>query len=141
MLAALGVPCGAVVDTITRLVDRSLVSVDVADGGRVRYRLLDSIRAYAARPAAASPVELAVAAAAHAAWYAETADWCDEHVRSDRQPECLAIARAERANVDVALAWCARQRPALGVRIANGFGWTWVVLGDGRPGRRASARR
>ena len=53
-----------------------------------------------------------VAAAAHAAWYAETADWCDAHVRGDRQPECLAIARAERANVDAALAWCAEHDPA-----------------------------
>ena len=45
---ALDVPAGAVLDTIGRLVDRSLVSVDVADDGSVRYRLLDSIRAYAA---------------------------------------------------------------------------------------------
>ena len=41
-------PPGAVVDTVTRLVDRSLVSVDSTDDGQVRYRLLDSIRAYAA---------------------------------------------------------------------------------------------
>ena len=55
-------------------------------------------------------------------------------MRGARQPECLAIARAERANVDVALAWCAAHDPLLGVRIANGFGWTWVVLGDGTAG-------
>ena len=48
VLVALEVPAGAVVDTLTRLVDRSLVSVDSTDDGQVRYRLLDSIRAYAA---------------------------------------------------------------------------------------------
>ena len=78
--------------------------------------------------------QLDLAAGAHAAWYAETAEWCEQHVRTDRQPECLAIARAERSNIDVALAWCAAHDPQLGVQIANGFGWTWVVLGDGTAG-------
>ncbi len=103
------------------------------EGGEVRYRLLDSIRAYAAerlqrvRPGRGR-------GRAHAGWYAATAAWCDAHVRSAQQPACLAVARAERANVDVALAWCAAHDPPLGVRIANGFGWTWVVLGDGTAG-------
>jgi hypothetical protein len=42
--------------------------------------------------------------------------------------------RAERANIDAVLAWFAERDPALGVRVANGFGWTWVVLGDGVAG-------
>ncbi len=133
VLAVLGVPSAAVLDTISRLVDRSLVTVDSHDDGTVRYRLLDSIRAYAAERLRDSG-EADTAAAAHASWFAGLADWCEEHVRSDRQPDCLAIARAERANVDVALAWCAAHDPQLGVRIANGFGWTWVVLGDGTAG-------
>ncbi|CUR59882.1 Transcriptional activator domain [metagenome] len=133
VLLALGVPSRSVLDTISRLVDRSLVSVDDAEDGGVRYRLLDSIRAFAAERLAESG-EGEVAAAAHASWYAETAAWCEQHVRTSRQPDCLTIARAERANVDGALAWCATHDPALGVRIANGFGWTWVVLGDGTAG-------
>jgi hypothetical protein len=133
VLSALGVPAGSVLDTISRLVDRSLVSVESAEGDAVRYRLLDSIKAYAAERLAESG-QADLAAAAHANWYAGTAAWCDAHVRSDRQPECLAIAREERANVDVALGWCAANDPLLGVRIANGFGWTWVVLGDGTIG-------
>lgn len=133
VLTALGVPGEAVLDTITRLVDRSLVSVENADSGGVRYRLLDSIQAFAAARVEESGDSHA-AAAAHAAWYAATAAWCDEHARGNRQPECLAIARAERANVDLALAWCAAHDPGLGLRIANGFGWTWVVLGDGPAG-------
>ena len=133
VFAALGVPTASVLDTISRLVDRSLVSVDPVEGGEVRYRLLDSIRAYAAARLRESG-QGDLAAAAHAAWYAETAAWCEEHVRSDQQPACLAIARAERSNADVALAWCVSHDPRLGVRIANGFGWTWVVLGDGTAG-------
>ena len=133
VMAALGVPAEAVLDTVTRLVDRSLVAVDVASDGGVRYRLLDSIRAYAeARVVEAGALDGAMVA--HAVWYADLAAWCDAHVRGRDQPECLAIARAERADVDAALAWCASHDPVLGTRIANGFGWTWVVLGDGTAG-------
>jgi len=49
VLSALGVPTASAVDTIARLVDRSLISLDSTDGGEVRYRMLDSIRAYAAQ--------------------------------------------------------------------------------------------
>jgi tetratricopeptide (TPR) repeat protein len=42
--------------------------------------------------------------------------------------------RAERANIDAALDWCGAHDPDLGVRIAVGFGWTWVLLGTGVEG-------
>ncbi len=133
VMTALGVPQRSVLDTIGRLVDRSLVMVDPTDDGQVRYRLLDSIRLYAADRLRASG-QIEVAAAAHASWYAQIAAWCDQRVRTSEQPECLAIARAERRNVDSALAWCAVNDPLLGVDIATRFGWTWVVLGDGSAG-------
>jgi predicted ATPase/DNA-binding SARP family transcriptional activator len=130
VLVALEVPAAAVVDTLTRLVDRSLISVDSSENGQVRYRLLDSIHAYAGeRLTDAGLTE--TAHRAHAAWYAQTAGWCEAHIRGRNQPACLAIARAERTNVDAALAWCRTNEPDLGVSIATGFGWTWVVLGDG----------
>jgi predicted ATPase/DNA-binding SARP family transcriptional activator/tetratricopeptide (TPR) repeat protein len=130
VLGALDVPPEAVVDTLTRLVDRSLISVDGSEDGEVRYRLLDSIRAYAGERLADAGLT-DTACRAHARWYARTADWCEANIRGRRQPTCLAIARAERANVDAALTWSRTKDPHLGVRIAVGFGWTWVVLGDG----------
>jgi predicted ATPase/DNA-binding SARP family transcriptional activator len=133
VLVALGVPPATVLDTVGRLVDRSLVAVDLGGDGSLRYRLLDSIRAYASDRLQESG-ELPAAATAQAAWCAETADWCDAHIRGADQPRCLTIARAERANIDGALAWCARHDPVLGARTAIGFGWTWVVLGDGTAG-------
>ena len=130
VLVALEVPADAAVDTLARLADRSLISIDSSEDGTVRYRLLDSIRAYAVeRLAEAGLAE--VTRRAHADWYAQTAAWCDANIRSHHQPACLAIARAERANVDAALAWSRTNEPDLGVRIATGLGWTWVVLGDG----------
>ena len=82
------------------------------EGGEVRYRLLDSIRAYAAARLRESG-QAEVAAAAHAAWYADDRPpGATRTCAATQQPACLAIARAERANVDVALAWCAVARPA-----------------------------
>jgi predicted ATPase/DNA-binding SARP family transcriptional activator len=131
--AALGVPRSTVVDVIGRLVDRSLVGVDIADDGAVRYRLLDSIRAFALdRLAAAGQAD--VAAAAHAVWFADLGDLCAATVRGPGQAGCLAAVRANRANIDAALAWSAEHDPPLGLRIANGFGSTWIVLGDGVAG-------
>lgn len=36
--------------------------------------------------------------------------------------------------MDAALTWCATHDPGLGTQIAIGFGWVWVVLGDGAAG-------
>jgi len=133
VLTALGVPGSSAVDVIGRLADRSMLSVETAEDGTTRYRLLDSIRAFA-RTRLTEAGQVDEADAAHAAWFAEAADRCAATVRGRAQPDCLALVRAERANIDSALAWAAAHDPELGLRLANGFGWTWVVLGDGVAG-------
>ncbi len=133
VLAALGVPPTVALDTVGRLVDRSLVGVDATDDGGVRYRLLDSVRAFATDRLQEAG-QGAVAAQAHARWCAEVAAWCAERVRTAEQAACVALARTERANVDAALAWCAEHDPVLGLGIVARLGWTWVVLGDGPAG-------
>ena len=60
-------------------------------------------------------------------------------MRSARQAEHLAFARAERANIDAALAWSAAHDPLLALAIVNGFGWAWIVLGDSRGAQRILA--
>jgi predicted ATPase/DNA-binding SARP family transcriptional activator len=133
VLGALDVPRETALDVLGRLVDRSLVSVEPAAGGAVRYRLLDSIRAFARERLAEAGADDA-ACAAHASWVADVADRCVVDVRGPGQASCLDVARAERADIDAALSWCATHDPLLGLRIAIGFGWTWVVLGDGVAG-------
>jgi predicted ATPase/DNA-binding SARP family transcriptional activator len=133
VLGALDVPAESAVDVVGRLADRSLVSVEVDGAGEVRYRLLDSIRAFARERLVEAGLEDA-AAAAHAAWFAGVGDRCVAVIRGPGQPGCLAVVRAERANIDGALAWAATRDPLLGLRLAIGFGWTWVVLGDGVAG-------
>ena len=124
----------SVLDTVTRLVDRSLVKLDAAARAGGRATGCSTASAPTPPPACARRGCADAAAAAHATWYAERADWCAEHVRSADQPGCLAFARAERADVDAALQWCHDHDRATGARIALGLGWTWVVLGDGSTG-------
>jgi predicted ATPase/DNA-binding SARP family transcriptional activator len=131
VLGALDVPSEAAIDVVSRLASRSLVIVDEPP----RYRLLDSIRAFALEALAEAGLTQR-GFDAHAAWYAKRSASSTHGVRSAQQPEHLAFARAERANIDAALAWCAARDPVRGLEIANGFGWAWVVLGDARGAQR-----
>ncbi|HET7820262.1 MAG TPA: tetratricopeptide repeat protein, partial [Ornithinibacter sp.] len=133
VLGALGVPADSGLDIVSRLVDRSLATADIGPRGPARYRLLDSVRDLALERL--DEAGLAdVAAGAHARWYAEAADRAQAGLRGPGQPEHLALARTERANLDAALAWSADHEPDLGVRVVLGFGWAWVVLGTGVEG-------
>ena len=137
VLAALDVPVAAAMDVVGRLASRSLVIVDDDPASRsVRYRLLDSIRAYALE-ALDEEGRTEHAVAAHAAWFETAAGSSTEGVRSRHQAEHLAFARAERANIDVALSWSAVRDPLVGLHLVNGFGWAWIVLGDSRGAQRS----
>jgi predicted ATPase len=140
VLEKLDVPESAAIDVVGRLAGRSLVIVDdeAPGAGRPRYRLLDSIRAFALDALADAGLRRH-ALAAHAAWFADAAAASTAGVRSGRQAEQLAFARAERANIDAALAWSESHDPLLGLRLVNGFGWAWIVLGDSRGAQRILA--
>ena len=119
VLQSLDVPAAAAIDVVDRLASRSMVIVDEdaaapTDFARsqpsVRYRLLDSIRAFAREELDAAGMT-GRARAAHAAWFAEAAGASTSGVRSSRQAEHLSFARAERADIDAALAWSATHDP------------------------------
>jgi predicted ATPase/DNA-binding SARP family transcriptional activator len=139
VLGALGVPDDSAIDVVDRLVARSLVTVDESVGqGGTRYRLLDSIRAFALEVSEQAGLA-ETALAAHARWFADAARVSTDGVRSSRQAEHLALVRAERANIDAALAWSVGHEPLQALEIAQGFGWAWVVLGDSRGAERILA--
>jgi predicted ATPase len=138
VLEALDVPAGAAIDVVGRLASRSLVIVDDEASLGVRYRLLDSVRAFALEAMTDANVT-DTAQSAHAAWFARTARSSTQGVRSRYQAEHLDFARTERANIDAALAWGMIHEPLLALRIVTGFGWAWVVLGDSRGAQRILA--
>ena len=145
VLQKLDVPASAALDVVDRLASRSLLAVDDEPTGATpaagtagqttRFRLLDSIRAFALEAMAEG--QLAdVALAANARWFADAAGSSTDGVRGADQAEHLAFARAERSNIDAALAWAVGHDPQLALDIARGFGWAWVVLGDSRGAQR-----
>ena len=75
-------PAAAAIDVVGRLASRSLVIVDDDAGSTtVRYRLLDSIRAFALEAMADAGLSER-ALAAHAAWFADAAASSTQGVRS-----------------------------------------------------------
>ncbi|MFI5893838.1 hypothetical protein ACIA5D_27435 [Actinoplanes sp. NPDC051513] len=132
-MAALDVPAAAALDVLDRLVDRSLAIAEM-NGDGVRYRLLDSVRAYGRERSEAAEV----ASGAHAEWFGEAAARAAEGLRGGEQARHLAFVRAERADIDAALAWAKANDPTLALRMVNGFGWAWIFLGAGADAARRS---
>ena len=147
VLEALDVPAAAAIDVVGRLASRSLVIVD-EDHGAFRGRPIEG----------AAPLDPVQTARQHPRVRAGGDDrgrdgrrsrWPRTPHGSRTQPRpphraCAAaarpsicrFARAERANIDAALAWSAAHDPLLALDIVNGFGWAWVVLGDSRGAQR-----
>jgi predicted ATPase/DNA-binding SARP family transcriptional activator len=140
VLAALDVPAASALDVVARLVDRSLVSVDDGGTGATRYRLLDSVRAFAAdRAVAAGAADLA--ADALLGWVAGMAGAVAARVRGPDQAEHVARTAAERATIDAALDRARGHDPVAGLRIAVDLGWAWVLLDDSAAAGRLRAAR
>jgi predicted ATPase/DNA-binding SARP family transcriptional activator len=111
------------------LVRQSLVSVADSD----HFRLLDTIRAYAAARLAAAPDDALAAADRHARWYAQFAEDADRNIRGADQAGWLAELRTARADLRTALRHClhgARLRPALGARLVCSLSWWWSYEGS-----------
>ncbi len=88
--------CGADTETLLSLVDKSLVQA--ADG---RYRLLETVRRFAAEKLTdPGPVRNA-----HLAWCVDLAERLDPQLRTAAQPDALAVADAENGNLDAALTY------------------------------------
>ncbi|GAA4899701.1 putative ATPase [Stackebrandtia albiflava] len=117
-----GVSPGDVLPTLSRLVDRSMVVVS-HQGAEPRYRMLESIAAYAQdRLAAAGEVEACRAArTAHLTRLAERA-----RLHGTGQCEWLSVLDAEAADIRDTLETAA---PADTLRLADALRWYWFLRG------------
>jgi predicted ATPase/DNA-binding SARP family transcriptional activator len=140
VVSALGVPPASALDIVDRLVDRSLVTADTEGAGGTRYRMLDSIRAFAADRAAEAGVTDA-ADDALVSWTRQLAATVARTVRGPAQAEQVAATAAERATIDAALHRARATDPLTGLRIAVDLGWAWVLLDDGAAAGRLRAAR
>lgn len=115
-----------VVESLSRLVDRSLVVV--APGERVRYRLLESVADYG-RERLVEAGELAAVRARHAAHYRALAERADPELRGPDQLRWLARLDADAANLRAAVEGDAGAARALA--------WYWFLRGRVREARDA----
>ena len=123
--------CGATaVDGLWQLVDRSLVQVDWRDPVQPRYRLLETVRQYAAAQLEAANEALA-RRDEHLAYYVQLAEAAEAALDRGDQVSWLARLDAEQANLRVALGWAEAQPDAeRGLQLAAALGGYWSVRGE-----------
>ena len=95
-------PPGEVLDTIGRLVQRSMLVVE--PGPSTRYRMLETLRQYAADRLAASGAANEVARR-HAAYFRDVVAHAEVALRGHEQRQTLRMLRQEQPNVRAALAF------------------------------------
>ncbi len=116
-----------VLELLTALTEKSLLVAD--PGGTPRYRMLGTIKEYAAhRLAEAGEADLA--RRAHLAYFTELAETAEPHLRRAEQLQRLATLDAERDNISSAMrgALAAGEAQAA-MRLAAGTGWYWWLSG------------
>ena len=97
-------------DLLGSLVDKSLV-VTEPSGGRVRYRMLETIRQFAAeRLVESDEVEAAAIGTAHASYYLSLAELAAPHLFGPDQRRWYARLGADQANLQRALEHSAAER-------------------------------
>jgi predicted ATPase/transcriptional regulator with XRE-family HTH domain len=139
-IAAVEAVCGDVadrrfsLDALTLLIDRSLVQVDNS-GGEARYRLLETIRAYAWDRLAESG-DLRRIQWRHAEFYVALAQQSERAIlQGADQAQWLDRLEREHANFRVALAWAIGVDSDIGLKLALSLVKFWEIRGYLTEGR------
>jgi predicted ATPase/DNA-binding CsgD family transcriptional regulator len=122
-----------VLDHLCALVDKSLVQADETRGS-TRYRLLDTVRHYAAEHLALRPgAELGRARAAHRDHYLALVETAAAHLRGPDEATWLDRLDAEFDNIRAALAFSMADPGSTepGLRLAAGLRWFCQMRGHG----------
>lgn len=122
-------------DTLDTLVGASLVRCDPSLGGEQRFRLLETIRAYALEQVTAEG-ELDQARRLHADHYLALAVDLGGRLNGSEQIAALDRLQREHDNLRVVLRWALEVGAAEhGLRVAGAIGWFWWVRGHLSEGR------
>jgi predicted ATPase/class 3 adenylate cyclase len=131
-LQAVEAICGDSLDTIEHLVDKSLVIVEQLGDDRLRYRLLETLRHYAAERVAEAGEEES-ARERHFNYYVDLAERSYSR-RIEDEAASLASLDADHDNFRSALQWARTRRRDL-LRLASVLGWFWHLRSYYREGR------
>jgi predicted ATPase/class 3 adenylate cyclase len=124
-----GVPV-AVLDTLARLADKSLVMVDdSSDSAEARYRLLETIRQYG-REKLLQSGESERIRDRHLAHFLRFVEEAEPHLRRVDQVAWLERLEVEHDNLRAALAWAVERADAeRGLRLAGASAYFWELRG------------
>jgi predicted ATPase/DNA-binding SARP family transcriptional activator len=119
----------AVLDLLSRLVDRSLLEAVPSEAGTMRYRLMETVRAYAVERLADAGEEHAVRRA-YAEHFCALAESADPALHGPEQLAWLTRLRAEHDNLQAALRWALDAgEAALAQRLAVALVSYWALRG------------
>ncbi|MCP3974113.1 MAG: hypothetical protein GY720_06430 [bacterium] len=130
-------PATEVLDTLERLIDSSMVApISLGDSGR--YRLLETLRMYAAEKLAAdSDVDGAMRRLLD--YFLLAVAPAQDALRGPDQLLWLDRIEADHDTIRGVLDWVAVHAPSDGLRLAGMLGWFWFLRGSGDEGRRRFA--
>ncbi|MBK6013951.1 AAA family ATPase [Streptomyces sp. MBT53] len=130
-----GLPSDGVLDVLAELLAQSVVVRELTATG-VRYRMLDTIRAYGADWLEATG-DAARLRRRHRDWYLGLATWCELDWFSPRQGEVAARVEAELPNLRGALEYCLTEpdETHLGQYLAGSLWFYWAGCGRLSEGR------
>ena len=125
-----------VMDTLSHLVDKSLVTADRPQRGEARYRLLETIRQYALEKSTEAN-QLDASRNRHLHYFIQWAEKAEPHLEEAEQLRWLELYEAEHDNLRTALEWCRtdRGRAKAGLRLAAACGRFWRLRGYISEGR------
>ena len=123
-----------VIDIVTALVDKSMVSTELGDDGTTRYHLLETIREFARRQLDLEN-ERQTIDGHHAAYFAEVAEELQAMQRQDNLAGALVYLDLEESSFRSALRFTLDEdEPVLAARLIGGLGYLWYASGQHREG-------
>ncbi|MFI1682520.1 ATP-binding protein [Streptomyces sp. NPDC020607] len=130
-----GLPADDVLGVLEELLAQSVVNREDGPSG-VRYRMLDTVRAYGADWLEAAG-ESGRMRRRHRDWYMGLATWCELDWFSPRQPEVAALVDLELPNLRAALEFCLTEgdQAHLGQYLAGTLWFYWAGCGRLAEGR------
>jgi predicted ATPase/class 3 adenylate cyclase len=128
-----GVEDWEVLDIVTRLVNKSLVTTE-PEQDQVRYRLLETLRTYGSEQLTKSGETDAVRQR-HLEHFLEFAQQGASLLMGPQQPVWLARIQTDYDNLRSALDWAMDYDPVTGLKLANALGRFWEIRGLWSEGR------
>jgi non-specific serine/threonine protein kinase len=131
-----GVRSDAILDLLAALIEHGLLRREESADGEPRFRLLETVREYAAERLAASP-DAEAARGRHAAYFVALAERAQTALHGPAQGEWLLRLGAEHDNVRTAIDWSLQSgQPAIALQLGAALWRSWEMRGLLSEGRR-----